>query len=137
MKESLPQPTVLIVDRDLGFLFWLGEVFTEAGCLAIPALDCGQAVSLMRKLSLQLAVVVVNPELIEVAWMIQTLRRSNGHFEVVTIVDDDPDVGNTIQAQATLRRPRVGELISDGDWLDRVQEVLRLRHTQAPRIRVV
>lgn len=137
MKESLPQPTVLIVDRDLGFLFWLGEVFTKAGCLAIPALDCGQAVSLMRKLSLQLAVVVVNPELIEVAWMIQTLRRSNGHFKVVTIVDDDPDVGNTIQAQVTLRRPRVGELISDGDWLNRVQEVLRLRHTQAPRIRVV
>ena len=80
LKESPPQPTVLIVDRDLGLLFWLGAIFTKAGCRTIPAFDCGQAVSLMRKLGVQLALVVVSPELVEVAWMIRTLRLSNGHF---------------------------------------------------------
>ena len=59
----------------------------------------------------------------------QTLRRSNGQFRVVTIVDCDPDVVSRIQAQVTLKRPRVGEFISGEDWLDRVQEVLRLPYT--------
>jgi len=129
VQASGPSPTVLIVDRDVGFLFWLGEVFTKAGCRAIPALDCGQAVSLIRKLSVQLAAVIVNPELIEVAWMIKTLRRSNGQFKVVTISDDDPDVGSTIQTHVTLKRPRLGELVSSEDWLNRAQEVLRVRNT--------
>ena len=73
--------------------------------------------------------VVVNPELIEIASMIQTLRRSNAHFKVVTIVDHDPDVGDTIHAQVTLKRPHVGEFISGEDCLHRVQEVLRFRDT--------
>jgi len=120
---------VLIVDPDLGLLFWLGEIFTKAGCRTIPALDCGQAVSLVTQLRIQLAVVVVNPELVEIGWMIQTLRRSNGQFRVVTIVDCDPDVVSRIQAQVTLKRPRVGEFISGEDWLDRVQEDLRLPYT--------
>ena len=62
---------MLIVDPDLGLLFWLGEIFTKAGCRTIPALDCGQAVSLVTQLRIQLAVVVVNPELVEIGWMIQ------------------------------------------------------------------
>jgi hypothetical protein len=28
----LGKPTVLIVDGDLGFIWWLGDVFAEAGC---------------------------------------------------------------------------------------------------------
>jgi hypothetical protein len=52
--------------------------------------------------------------------MIQKLQQSEGHFKVVTIVDRDLDVSNTIQAQVTLKRPRVGEFISGEDWLDRV-----------------
>jgi hypothetical protein len=40
VKDSPPQQTVLIVDPDLGLLFWLGEISTKAGCRTIPALDC-------------------------------------------------------------------------------------------------
>jgi hypothetical protein len=71
----------------------------------------------------------VNPQLTDLAWMIKTLWRSNGQFKVVTIVDDDPDVGSAFQAYVTLKRPRVGEPVSSEDWLNRVQEVLRVRNT--------
>lgn len=124
MNKSPPQPTVLIVDQDVGLLFWLNEIFTQAGCRTVPALDCGQAVSLVRKLLVQLAMVVVNPELMGIDRMIQTLRRSNGQFRVVTIVDNDQDCGSKIRHRATLKRPRSGEPISSQDWLNRVQELL-------------
>jgi len=120
---------VLIVDRDLGFLFWLGDVFTKAGCRVIPALDCEQAGTLMTKLRVQLTVVVVDPKLMGIDWMIQALRRSSGQFKVVTIVDADPDVGSTIQTHFTLKRPRVGDLVSSEDWLNRAHELLRVRNS--------
>lgn len=127
-----PRPTVLIVDRDPGFLFWLGEIFTQAGYHAIPALDCGRAVSLTRKLSVQLVLVVVNPELPEVAWMLETLRHTEEHFKVVHIANDDDDIdtGSTVLADAMLPRPRPRELILREAWIDRVRKILRdLRET--------
>ncbi len=55
--------TVLIVDDDLAFLWWLGEVFAEAGYQAAPALDCRQALVLLKQLDLDLDLLVVNPKL--------------------------------------------------------------------------
>ena len=52
MTETLSGPTVLIVDKDLGFLWWLGEIFSEAGYDVAPALDCKQAFSLTTELNL-------------------------------------------------------------------------------------
>jgi hypothetical protein len=37
--------TALIVEKDFGFAFWLAEIFNEAGCHVVPALDCQLAVS--------------------------------------------------------------------------------------------
>ena len=53
MTELLGGVTALIVDKDLGFAFWLGEIFIEAGCPAVPALDCQQAVSVTTELNLK------------------------------------------------------------------------------------
>jgi hypothetical protein len=63
VTESVFERTVLIFDDDLGFVWWLGEMFREAGYYAIPALSAHQAVSFMNELDLSITVVVLNPGL--------------------------------------------------------------------------
>ena len=52
MADVLGGVTVLIVDEDVGFVFWLGEILTKLGCRAVPALDCTQAVAITGALDL-------------------------------------------------------------------------------------
>ena len=47
MIEPPRGPTILIVDEDVGFVWWLGELFSEFGYRSIPALSCRQALSLV------------------------------------------------------------------------------------------
>src|SRR5258708_6666649 len=70
--EPLGGPTILIVDDDLGFVCWLGEIVTEAGYQAVPALDSLQAAALVNELNLQIDLVVMNPGLPGVSQMIET-----------------------------------------------------------------
>jgi hypothetical protein len=42
-------PVVLILDTDLGFVVWLGEIFSEVGCEVVPALNSDQALSIIRE----------------------------------------------------------------------------------------
>jgi hypothetical protein len=115
---------VLIVESDLGFLFWLGRIFTDAGSRVIPGFDCGQAISMVRDLRVRLAIVVVNPELSGATWMIQALRQTQGHFKIVILVTDGLVEESPIRAQAKLVRPRPGEMASYDDWIGRVVKIL-------------
>jgi hypothetical protein len=35
--------TVLIIDNDLGFMFWLGQILSEAGYAVLPAKSAPEA----------------------------------------------------------------------------------------------
>ncbi len=119
-----PAPTVWIVDDDLGFVWWLGEMFTEAGCRALPALDVEQAASLMGRLKVGIDVIVVNPELPGVDALLQSLHRANRHLKVVTI--GPPDLASpSLPVHATLARPSALEPISRPEWLQKVRRLLR------------
>src|SRR5579864_7603483 len=49
--EGTAAMTVLIVDDDLGFVWWLGDIFNEAGARCVPALSCGAAMVLTKRLN--------------------------------------------------------------------------------------
>ena len=78
-------PTVLIVDPDLGFVWWLGEILGNAGCAVVPALNCEHAISLMKELSLSLDVIFVDPTLTAVPSIIETLRAGQDRIKVVDV----------------------------------------------------
>lgn len=123
---QLPAPTtVWIVDDDLGFVWWLGEVFTEAGCRALPALSCEQAFSLLKTLNVGVDLLVVNPRLPGVGGMLQVLSRMNRNLKIVTIGKAPRGVTAAIHPQATLERPSGSDSISRSDWLKKVRKVLK------------
>jgi hypothetical protein len=128
----------LIVDHDLGFVMWLGEIFTELGCEAVPALHCRQALALTKRFDLPVAILVVNPDLRGAERMIKELVAAHPSVRLVLIrnaaaapVSGVPGSGlqavpSVIQARFTLERPSPGETISRPEWVAKVRRLLSL-----------
>jgi hypothetical protein len=108
VKKSPALPAVLIVDEDLGFLGWLGELLTEAGYRTLPALNCRQAVSLIKKFKLTVDVIAVNEGLPGVSGMLSTLQRTHPPLKIVAIRNPAANHSKGIPAHATLERPSDG-----------------------------
>lgn len=62
LSERLPNRhlTVLIVDDNIGFICWLGQLLAKAGYQSVPATDCGQAVARLEKLRRNVHAAIVN-----------------------------------------------------------------------------
>jgi hypothetical protein len=131
VSKSPALPSVLIVDEDLGFVGWLGELFSEAGYRALPALNCSQAVSLIEKFKLDVDVIAVNEGLAGVAGMIGLLRRDHRPLKIVVIRNPAGEGLAEIPAHATLDRPSGWEPISRPDWLKKVLSVLEQAEAKA------
>jgi DNA-binding NtrC family response regulator len=113
--------TVWIVDNDLGFVWWLGEVFTEAGCRTLPALSCEQALALIKSLDLGIDLLVVNPQLPGVVKMLQSLSRAHPNLKIVAI----GKASAALRPQASLERPSASDSISRPEWLKKVRKLLK------------
>ena len=120
----------LIVDRDLGFLMWLGEVFSELGWQAVPALHCRQALALTKRLELPITTLVLNPELPGAARISKRCGRRIPGMRVVLIADAAANPHQTgTDAQSTASLPYIGtpapwEQVSRPEWVSKVRRVL-------------
>ncbi len=111
----------MIVDEDVGLLFWFGEIFATAGWNIVPALNCQQAVSLAAMWDLHIDLVVANPALRGVSEMVETLSRV--HRPKVVVIHE-PDMA-AIPADATLDRPDIRTSKSRADSAKLVRKLLR------------
>ena len=74
---------VLIVDNDLGFIFWLGAALVGAGYRPWPACSPSDAISVANRKPLsRLHLLVVNASLPGVSKLIAHLRRTQAHLRV-------------------------------------------------------
>ena len=135
MTKPLRGQTVLIVDEDLGFVWWLGQVLAEAGHQAVPALDTRQAVSHIRQFNMSVDVVIVHPGTAGVATLLKTLARTNKQIRIIAIRNpgDDPSVPGP--AHAILERPGGWEPISREEWLRKVRKALADAHAAPKKAR--
>jgi DNA-binding NtrC family response regulator len=131
VTEPTAPTTVWIVDDDLGFVWWLGEIFTEVGCRSLPALSCEQAVSLMKKLNVGIDLLVLNPQLPGVTRMLQILNGARANFKIVAIGKASPAVATLIHPQASLERPSGSDSISRPEWLQKIRKLLKEMATAA------
>jgi hypothetical protein len=112
----------LIVDDDVGLIFWFGEIFAKAGWNIVPALNCRQAVSLAVMWDSHIDLIVVNPALKSIPELVDTLSRV--HRPKIVIIRD-PDVEPDIPADATIDRPDVSTSLSRAEWAERVRKLLK------------
>ncbi len=116
------QATVLIVDRDLGFLFWLGALFSEIGCNVVPAFDCAQAAAMVNRLKLKIDVALVSSEMPGAAAMKCALSAAGRMLKIVAI-RERAEATEAFEADAILTRPSAGQQVSRQEWLERIGEL--------------
>ena len=77
---------VLIVNRDLGFVFWLGQLLAQSGCGSIPARNVRQAKLLLRQLDIRIDALVIDPMLGGAAGLQKSLMRANPRTHIVEVL---------------------------------------------------
>lgn len=127
--EPSRAPVVLIVDEDLGFVWWLGQMFSEAGCQVVPALSSEQTDSFTRNLKVD--VIVVNPELAGVTELIRAMSATRKP-KIVAIRNHNTGAGGAFRADATLERPSGWGAVLQNEWLGCVRRLVK--DVQATRV---
>jgi hypothetical protein len=134
VTEPSRAPVVLIVDEDLGFVWWLGQIFSQAGCQVVPTLNPEQTLSFTQDLNLKVDIIVVNPELPGVPDMIRALSSSRSP-KVVAIRNHDAGIRGTIKADSILERPSGWGPVSEKEWLGCVRRLVKdIRVTSIERV---
>ena len=125
MNAGTGPPAALIVDDDVAFLLWLGEMFTANGYQAYPALNCRQALALTKKLALQIDVLVLNPKLRGAARAMEVLSNGRPSLRVILIRDPSESVAGAPNSNhPTLDRPQAWEPVVREQWIAQIRKVL-------------
>ena len=112
----------MIIDDDVGLIFWFGDILGKAGWNIVPALNCRQAVALAVMWDSRIDLIVVNPALNGIAEMVLTLSRV--HWPKIVLIRD-PGVEPDISADATIDRPDVSTSFSRAESAEQVRKLLK------------
>lgn len=84
--------TILILDNDLGFCFWLGQAMTASQCKAFPATTITEAVTLIAQFKLKIDFLILNPAVPGAMDFMRALRREQRHLRVAVMAADLAEV---------------------------------------------
>ena len=116
--------SVLIVDRDLGFVFWLGRVLDDTGYEAIPAREVPDAMQLLHELHAEIDLLIVNPALPGARDLIRTLRRNTHPIRVMALVDGPEPAVPPPGTEAARAKPTEVDEISRLEWVDSIDRLM-------------
>ena len=107
---------ILLVDSDLGFTFWLGQLLDEAGYEAFPAKSIADAIQLLDQLKFQIDLLVLNPALEGASSFAAVLRHSQPHVKIVAV--HDPEVfGEWPEMDGSRAKTRRTDAEARNEWL--------------------
>jgi hypothetical protein len=116
--------TILIVDSDLGFVFWLGHALDAAGYFSLPAKSIPDASELLRLLNREVDLLVLNCSLFGAADLIGSLRRSQPHLKVLAAGDPGEPVSDVHGVDLTENKPAAPDETSARRWLQSIRRLL-------------
>jgi len=123
VKLAARTPSILIIDDDLGFVFWLGQLFNEIGYRTIPALNPKDALALAGDLNRGVDLLVANPGLRGTAGLIRILSRVK-RPKIILIVDAAATVNPRLRGDAILDRPSGWGPVSQPEWRQKISRIL-------------
>ena len=116
--------SILIVDDDLGFVYWLGHLLDTLTHSALPAESVPDAARLVRQLDLKVDLLVLNPKLSGGVDFIAALRRSQPNIRVIGIQDDSWELAKVPGVNATHPRPTDFNESTITAWIECIEQVL-------------
>lgn len=108
---------VLLVDSDLGFTFWLGQLLDEANYEAFPAKNIADAIQLLDQLKFPIDLLVLNPAMEGASSFAAVLRHAHPQVKIVAVYD--PEIpGERVEMDASrAKTPRV-DAAARAEWLN-------------------
>src|SRR5687767_6579465 len=82
-KVKKGRRTILILDRELGFAFWLGQTLDLSGYNAFPAKSCEDAAELLKHLKTPIDLLVLGSASAKTAVFADSLRLSQRQLKVL------------------------------------------------------
>ena len=116
--------TVLIVDCDLGFVFWLGKLLDRNGYFALPAKTAADAALLVMRLDLEPELLVVNTSLSGSAELIAALRRRFLRLTVIGVLEHGLVAPAALAITAAHEKPIAVNVATEADWLSIVEHAV-------------
>lgn len=115
---------ILLVDSDLGFTFWLGQLLDEAGYEAFPAKSVADAIQLLDQLKFQIDLLVLNPILDGASSFAAVLRHSQPQVKIVAV--HDPEVfGQWLEMDASRPKTHRSDDVARTEWLGFIRTFCR------------
>ena len=97
---------ILIVENDLGFIFWLGGALMAADYRPWPAGGVSEANALTGKTAIAIDLLIVNPSLPGVSKLIAVLRRSQAKLKVIALGAEGEIDGARLHSTRIQRWPK-------------------------------
>jgi len=88
-RERNTKTTVLLIDSDLAFSFWLGQALDLAGHNALPVRNTSAAYELIRDHRLSIDTVIINPVVPNGLSFLSDLRKFFPSLSVVVALPED------------------------------------------------
>ena len=90
--------TIMILDNDLGFCFWLGQTLTAPHCTTVPAKSVGEAAALIGNYKLKIDFLIMNPAVPGASEFSRALRKEQRHMRVATLTPEASESGDHPQS---------------------------------------
>ena len=120
---------ILIVDNDLGFIFWLGAALMGAGYQAWPASSLSEAISVTsRKPLIRLDLLIVNGSLRGASEVIAHIRRTQSQLQVMALGPQGKTLHGVKPWQPT---PGLSEDLARQEWVQAVKQMSGKRNRAA------
>jgi hypothetical protein len=84
---------VLIIDDDLGFVFWLGHALDQAGCRAFPARNVNDALALASELDIEPGLVITGGSQPGAENLVARWRTRHKDLRVIWLLEEGHEPG--------------------------------------------
>lgn len=131
MGEEPLLKTALILDDDLGFVFWLGHMLDESQFSAVPARSVSDAALLMLQLDLTVDLLIINPALSGGLEFIAASHRQHKEIRVIAILTDPQQVLSIPGVDAAHPKPVTFDDDALAGWMNCIERVLAGHHIES------
>ena len=117
--------TVLIVDDDLGFAFWLGHALDRAGYETWPAKSVVAAESLLAQVKLAVDLLVIRASLPWAPVLAAHLHHTRAGLKVIAVCDEPGDIVERFPSVCAIhQKPQTIDTAATLEWVRLVKSVL-------------
>jgi hypothetical protein len=116
--------TILIVDRDLGFVLWLGHILNKSGSVALPATTIAEAAEMVSLLELRVDVLITAPGAVGVREFVEDLRLASPDLQLVGVgTEEDRPRDIPFPEAVWKRKPQGVDESTKWEWVTLIRQM--------------